>query len=53
MTEGILILLLIFLFIFFAVPHAGLVPQPGFEPVPTAVEALSLNHWTTREVPCY
>ena len=27
-----------------------LVPQPGTEPVPPAVEAQSLNHWTTREV---
>ena len=26
-------------------------PQPGIEPVPPAVEAQSLNHWTTREVP--
>ena len=24
-----------------------LVPQPGIEPVPPAVEARSLNHWTT------
>ena len=28
-----------------------LVPSPGFEPVPPAVEAQSLNHWTTGEVP--
>ena len=28
-----------------------LVPQPGIKPVPPAVEAWSLNHWTTREVP--
>ena len=27
------------------------VPWPGIEPVPPAVEAQSLNHWTTREVP--
>ena len=27
------------------------VPQPGMEPVSPAVEARSLNHWTTREVP--
>ena len=25
-------------------------PQPGIKPVPTAVKARSLNHWTTREV---
>ena len=28
-----------------------LAPQPGVEPMPPAVEARSLNHWTTREVP--
>ena len=28
-----------------------LVPRPGIEPVPPAVEAWSLNHWTAREVP--
>ena len=28
-----------------------LVPRPGIQPVPPAVEAWSLNHWTTREVP--
>ena len=26
-------------------------PQPGIKPAPSAVEAWSLNHWTTREVP--
>ena len=33
--------------------HAGgiLVPRPWIEPVPSAVEVLSLNHWTVREVP--
>ena len=28
-----------------------LVPWPGIESVPPAVEAWSLNHWTAREVP--
>ena len=28
-----------------------LVPWPGIEPVPPALEVQSLNHWTTREVP--
>ena len=28
-----------------------LVPQPGIEPMPPAVEARSPNHWATREVP--
>ena len=27
----------------------ALVPRPGIEPVPPAVEAQSPNHWTTRE----
>ena len=26
------------------------IPLPGMEPVPPAIEALSLNHWTAREV---
>ena len=26
-----------------------LVPQPGIEPVPLAVKAQNLNHWTTRK----
>ena len=28
-----------------------LVPQPGVEPGPLAVEAQSTNHWIAREVP--
>ena len=28
-----------------------LIPQPGIKPLPPALEACSLNHWTTREVP--
>ena len=28
-----------------------LVPQPGTEPMSSAFQAQSLNHWTTREVP--
>ena len=28
-----------------------LVPQPGIEPMPPALEVQSLNHWTTRGVP--
>ena len=27
-----------------------LVPQPGIKPMPPALKAQSLNHWTTREV---
>ena len=29
----------------------NLVPQAGIEPRPPALEAQSLSHWTTREVP--
>ena len=28
-----------------------LVPQPGIEPMPPAMEMQSLNHWAAREVP--
>ena len=28
-----------------------LVPQPRIKPVPSAVEAQSPNHWTTRRAP--
>ena len=44
---------LIYFFIFRLchVPCGILVPRPGFEPGPPAVEAWSLNHWTTRGVP--
>ena len=42
-------------FFFFFLLHCAscgiLVPQPGIEPVPLALEEQSLNHWTTREVP--
>ena len=31
--------------------HGILVPKPGLEPKPAALEAQSLNLWTTREVP--
>ena len=35
----------------FLVACGILVPQPGMEPMPPAVEAWSLNQWTAREVP--
>ena len=47
--------LFIYLFIFGHVTQACeiLVPQPGIEPLPPAVEAQSPNHWTAREVPIF
>ena len=39
-------------FSFFGFRACGiLVPWPGIEPMPPAVDAQSLNHWTAREVP--
>ena len=40
---------LLFFFPFW--PHGMELPQPGIEPLPPTVEAQSLNHWTTRDVP--
>ena len=49
-----LIIIIIIIILFFGrVARGILVPQPGIEPVPPAVEVQSLNHWTTREVPHY
>ena len=42
--------LLQFFFFGYATWHAELL-RPGIEPVPSAVEVRSVNHWTTREVP--
>ena len=42
----------LFGFFWLGLPACGiLVPQPGIEPVPPAVEAQSLNYGTTRQVP--
>ena len=30
-----------------------LVPQPGIEPMPLAMKAQSLNHWTARQISIY
>ena len=49
---GIWILLRLLTFFFFlghATKDRILVPLPGMEPVPPAVEPRSPNHWTTRE----
>ena len=43
-----------FFFLFGCITASGiLVPQPGIEPMPPAVEAQSPDHWTAREVPYY
>ena len=39
------------IFIFGCVACGVLVPQPGIEPVPPALEAWSLSHWTSGEIP--
>ena len=44
----------LFFFFFFFFGHMAcriLVPRPGIKPLPPALEAQSLNHWTAREVP--
>ena len=42
----------IFFFFLAACTTCGiLVPRPGIEPAPPALEAWSLKHWTAREVP--
>ena len=43
-----------FWFMFWFVDHQACrisAPRPRIEPTPTSLEALILNHWTTREVP--
>ena len=41
------------IFFFFLIfwPCGILVPRPGIEPTPHALEEWSLNHWATRDVP--
>ena len=47
----------LFLILFYFLPsHVGsriFVPQPRMKPVLPAVEAQSLNHWTSQEVPFF
>ena len=53
-SQLILQFLIIFLFFFFWPCHVTcgiVVPRSGIEPMPLALEVLSLNHWTAREVP--
>ena len=50
-----IILAFFFLFLFFFWLHriacGILIPWPGFEPMPCALELQSPNHWTVREFP--
>ena len=41
----------LFSFSFFLPAHGNVVSPPGIEPMPPALEAENLNHWTTREAP--
>ena len=45
------VFLFLFIYLFGRAACGILVPQPGMEPSPPAVEEQSLNHWTAREVP--
>ena len=46
-------LIFLFFFFFFGLVAYGIpVPQTVIQPLPLAAEAQTLNHWTTREVPC-
>ena len=40
-----------FFFLLHRTACGTLVPRPGIEPIPSAVEAQSLNYWTAREAP--
>ena len=48
-----IIFIYIYLFILGGTACGILVPGPGIEPGPSAVKALSPNHWTTREFPIF
>ena len=51
---GLALLLLLLLCFFGHTKACGiLVLQPGIKPMPPVLEAWSLNHWTTREVPVF
>ena len=49
-SSGKQIILALFFFRLCNTACGILVPRPGIKPMPPAVEAQSLNHWTTREV---
>ena len=44
----------LFIYLIFGLVACGdLVPQPGIEPMAPALDAQSLNQWSTREVPSF
>ena len=48
------IFMCLFLFYYFGVTACRiLVPQPRLEPMPLAMKAQSLNHWTARQISIY
>ena len=50
--EFVTILFLFYVCFLFGCEALGILdPWPGIEPVPAALEAQNLNHWTTSEVP--
>ena len=50
-SHRFLIFYLIYYYIAMPSDFQDLSSQPGMEPMPSAVEAWSPNHWTAREVP--
>ena len=50
-SEVVFIIIIILIFWPCHVAWGILVPRPGIEPVPSALEAWSFNHWTTSEIP--
>ena len=54
-TRPSIFLFFIYFILFIFLPHHAacriLVPQPGIEPMPPAVEVGSPSHWTAREFP--
>ena len=50
-SEVFFIIIIILIFWPCHVAWGILVPRPGIEPVPSALEAQNLNHWTIKEIP--
>ena len=52
-SYGKLVKYFLFYFIFLATACGVFIPHPGIKPLVPAVEAQSLNRWTTRKVPLW